>query len=196
MTHDDATLGGRLPLLDPTHDDADQKALRKRLDADLMPWAKQSGFQAATADGRPIGPFNAMLTSPTLGAGLLAYLGAEREHTSLSPKVREVIILTVGHAWRCAYELYAHTAVAKRAGLDPLVVDALATGRATTGLTDEEQLAHDVTRSLVVDHRIDATLYARATQQFGDRGVIDLVHLATLYLGTSALLNAFEVPTP
>jgi 4-carboxymuconolactone decarboxylase len=31
---------------------------------------------------------------------------------------------------------------------------------------------------------------------FGQRGVIDMVHLIGIYLATSALLNAFEIPAP
>ena len=41
----------------------------------------------------------------------------------------------------------------------------------------------------------DAT-YAAAQEAFGRDGVLDMVHLTGMYLATSALLNAFEVPAP
>ena len=194
-TNDDA-LGGRLPLLRPDRLDAAQRDLYATLDADLIPWAKKSAFTAATADGRVVGPFNPLLYSPRLGRAFVEYLAAERQHTSLKPREREVVILTVGAAWRSAYELYAHAAVAAKAGLDQATVDALAAGGTPGGLTGNELLAHRFTRQLVVDHKVDPTLYRQAADAFGDKGLVDLTHLASLYLGTCALLNAFDVPVP
>ena len=45
-------------------------------------------------------------------------------------------------------------------------------------------------------HRVDDETYAAAEQAFGRDGVLDMVHLIGMYLATSALLNAFEVPAP
>jgi hypothetical protein len=50
-------------------------------------------------------------------------------NSSLTLRVRQVVILPVGAVWRSAYELYAHSAVARSAGLPAdLVVRALAAG--------------------------------------------------------------------
>ena len=43
---------------------------------------------------------------------------------------------------------------------------------------------------------IDDETYAAALGSFGRDGVLDMVHLIGMYLATSALLNAFEVPAP
>ena len=194
-TPDDA-LGGRLPLLAPDDLTVDQRKLYAHFSRTLLPWAEQSGFTAATADGRVIGPFNPLLYSPTVGEGFAAYLAAERAHTSLSPRVREVIILTVGAVWQTAYELYAHAAVATKAGLDPATIDALSAGRTPDGLSDDESAAHAFARQLAADHRVDDATYQVAEKQFGPAGIVDLIHLVTLYMGTSALLNAFAIPVP
>ena len=98
--------------------------------------------------------------------------------------------------WRSAYELYAHTAVAEKAGLDPEVIKALADGGSPAGLSDEQAVAHAFSRALAGEHRVDPGLYARAEDAFGRKGVVDMIHLVSLYMATSALLNAFDVPTP
>ncbi len=196
MTTPDDTLGGRLPLLKPADLDADQRSLYEAMNKTMIPWAKKAGFRADTADGRLIGPFNPLLYSPHLGRAFLDLLSAEREHTSLDARVREVVILTVGAVWRSAYELYAHRAVAVEAGLDPMTVDALATGRPPAGLTDAQAAAHAFARQLSADHAVAADVYGRAVDHFGPKGVVDLVHLIGLYMATSALLNAAAVPVP
>ena len=194
-TNDDA-LGGRLALRKPADLDGDQRALYDQLQRDLIPWAHKSGFKADTADGRLLGPFNPLLVSPKLGTAFVDYLAAERDGTSLSATVREVIILTVGAVWKSAYELYAHTAVAKQAGLDPMTVDALALGRPPTSLSADQRAAHDFARQLAADRRVEEPVYQAAVDCLGERGVTDLIHLAGLYMATSAMLNAFAVPVP
>lgn len=196
MTSNEDSLGGRLPLLKPDALDRDQRKLYDAMEADLIPWAKKSGFQAATDDGRLIGPFNPLLYSPKVGEGFLAALSAERSNTSLSATVREVVILSVGAVWQSAYELYAHRAVAEKAGLSKETIEALADGRTPDALSDDERVAHEFARGLAAEHRIDPALYPRAVDAFGKKGVVDMIHLVSLYMATSALLNVFAVPTP
>jgi 4-carboxymuconolactone decarboxylase len=62
-------------------------------------------------------PFNPALLNPAIAAPFLDLQSAEQMHTSLSARVREVVILAVGDAWQADYELYAHVAVARTAGL-------------------------------------------------------------------------------
>ncbi len=196
MPSDDAALGGRLPLLPPAELDAEQTRLHQALVATMVPWAKKSGFQADLPDGRLIGPFNGFLYSPRIGQAFVDLLHAEQADTALPAAVREVVILSVGAVWRSAYELYAHRAVAQQQGLDPLVIDALATGRPPVGLTDEQAAAHAFATALAADHAVPADVYQRAVDHFGPKGVVDLVHLVGLYMATSALLNAAAVPAP
>lgn len=196
MNKQEDSLSGRLPLLGKSELDGAQSALYDAMEKELLPWAKKSGFKAATEDGRLLGPFNPLLYSPMLGQGFLEYLGAERKHTSLSAKVREVIILSVGAVWRSAYELYAHTAVADKAGLEPEIIEALAAGQTPSAMPDDQRIAHEFARRLAAEHQVDAALYAKAEAAFGRKGVVDMIHLTSLYMGTSALLNAFAVPVP
>ncbi len=190
------TLGGRLALLSPDQLDSDQKKLYSQLQDTMVTWAKKAGFQANTFDDRLIGPFNAMLRSPVISKALLAVTAAEGQETSLSEKVRQVVILTVGAAWQAAYELYAHVAVGRQAGFDEATVQALVAGQKPAALTHDEGVAYDFTHRLATTHQIDAGLYEQAVVTFGEKGVVDLIYLAGHYMTISGLLNTFAVPAP
>ena len=49
MVENEATLGGRLPLLDPKRLEGDQNKLYEFLDSTLISWAGASGFKGKTA---------------------------------------------------------------------------------------------------------------------------------------------------
>ena len=84
----------------------------------MVPWAESSGFEAKLPDGRLIGPFNTILASPEIASSFLALPASEQEHTSLSERVRQVVILTVGTVWESDYD-------ARRAGLSEDAIRAL-----------------------------------------------------------------------
>ena len=192
----DINLGGRLPLLRRESLNAEQKSLYDHIDGRQIPWAAKAGFKGMTEDGLLIGPFNPFLYSPEVSAGFLQFLEAESEHTSLSKRVREVIILTVGAIWQSRYELYAHSALARQAGLSEQAIAALTAGTVSDDLSPEELIAHQFARQLTIDHQVDATLYERAKHAFGQQGLVDMTFLLGLYLYTCVALNAFNVPVP
>ena len=102
------TLGGRLPLADPAALNPAQREIFDRMATRIVPWANDAQFQSTAEDGRLIGPFNPALLNPAIAAPFLDLQFAEQVHTSLSARVREVVILAVGAVWQADYELYAH----------------------------------------------------------------------------------------
>ena len=189
-------LGGRLALLNPDDLTSDQKKLYNQLEDTMVPWAKKSGFKAETFDEKLIGPFNPMLRSPLISKAVMEVTAAEGAHTSLSEKVRQVVILTVGAVWQAAYELYAHVAVAEKAGFDGPTIQALVAGQKPASLSPEEAVAYEFTHRLTATHQIDPDLYERAIVAFGEKGVVDMIYLAGQYMTISGLLNTFAVPAP
>jgi 4-carboxymuconolactone decarboxylase len=189
-------MSGRLPLLTPADLDDSQRTLYDSLVANEIPWAESAGVQARTSDGALLGPFNPLLFSPVLATAQLGVFRADKVGTSLSRRVHEVVVLTVGAAWRSHYEVYAHSALARVAGLPDAVIHALASDRSPAFESEEEAIAHAFTLQLVHKHRVDQNTYADAAGAFGDKGVVDMVILIGLYLTTCAIINAFEVLAP
>lgn len=192
----DAILGGRLPLLDPESLEGDQKALYQQLWSQLISWADENKFRGATDDGRLIGPFNPYLYSTGETPGFLQWMQADSRGTTLNKRVHEVVILSVGAIWKSPYELYAHSAVARRVGVPEVAIQALCRGESSDELTPDEQVAHRFASQLTREHRVAEPLYREAEAIFGRTGLVDMVYLVGMYLLTCALLNAFEIPAP
>ncbi|HEX3283905.1 MAG TPA: carboxymuconolactone decarboxylase family protein [Mycobacterium sp.] len=196
MTTGDVILGGRLPL----YDGAGLKPLQKDLFdwqmREAAPWAEAAGFQARTQAGQLIGPFNPALLSPAISKAFFEFVLAEHQSTTLSKRAREVVILTVGAAWKAPYELYAHCAVGRHVGLSDDEVRILAEGGLPKDLSDKEEVAHRVARALSLEHRLDDVLYSEAENLLGANGIMDAVVLTGIYHTVCAILNAFEIPAP
>ena len=90
-------------------------------------------------------------------------------------KESPTIFLTVGSTWKSLYELYAHSAAAAKAGLTSEQINALVTGRACEGLSDDEVAAQRFTHQLASKHAVDDETYDMAHEAFGDRGLMDTV---------------------
>ncbi|MGD0705392.1 MAG: carboxymuconolactone decarboxylase family protein [Trebonia sp.] len=84
---------------------------------------------------------NPALLNPGIGSSFLALQAAEEKYTSLDQRTRQVIILTVGAVWQAAYELFAHSAVARHAGLRDEAISALCRGELPGELSEKEQVA-------------------------------------------------------
>ncbi|MEU9820647.1 carboxymuconolactone decarboxylase family protein [Pseudonocardia alni] len=188
--------GGRLPRNETLALDDEQRAAVDRIRSGTARWAEESGFAATDDEGGLIGPFNAFVLRPRPGAAFNRWVATDRQESSLPATVREVVILTVGAAWGAAYELYAHTAVARSVGLAENAVQALLDGTAAQVLTGDELVVHRFVDELVGTHRVSDGTYAAAEAALGRDGMLDTVHLTGMYLSVSALLNAFEIPAP
>ena len=189
-------LGGRLPLLDPACLTERQRAVYDRLRATMIHWADQSGFQSMTDNGRLIGPFNPVMLSPAIAPAFLDLQDAEQANTSLSERVRQVVILAVGAVWQAEYELYAHAAVARKAGLPDQVIGDVAHGAFPEGLSEQEKLAGRFARQLAAEHHVDPELYSQAEAVYGMQGLVDITFLVGIYQLVCGLLAAFEIPAP
>ena len=196
MPDDPRGLGGRIALFDPEALTEQQRRVYEIIDKQMVPWADKAGFNAKLPDGRLVGPFNTILLSPEMAEAFLTLQAVEGKNSSLSQRVRQVVILTVGSVWKSDYERYAHAAVAREAGLSPATIEALAQGRVPDDLSREERIAQRFALKLTAAHEIDDALFADARGAFNDRGITDMIILAGCYDLVSSLLNAFKVPVP
>lgn len=153
-------------------------------------------FELTAADGSLHGPFNAMLMSPELGGALQRVGEVLRYESTLPASVRELVILMVSCDWKCEFEWYAHSAVARHIGMPERTLDRLRAGERPDDLTDEESVAYDVCTALSRDRALDDDLYLRAREVYDERAVTELVFLFGYYTTLAAALNAFAVSPP
>ena len=116
----------RLPALARETLDEAQRALFDRIAGGPR---GQMGISLTNAEGGLIGPFNAYMYAPALGAKLEATGSALRE-TKLSARHREIAILTSARHHQAQFEWYAHALIAERAGFEKEIVAAIHAGDA------------------------------------------------------------------
>ena len=175
---------------------ASQLALYDTMLAKEIPWAEDAGARAIAADGSLLGPFGPLLFSPDIAGAFIDVFRADGRATTLSPRVHEIVILTVGAAWHCEYELYAHRLLGAATGLDDDVVDAIVGGQRPDLDRADEASAYEFTLQLVTRQRVDDATYAAASTELGDERVVDMVLLIGLYLTVCSILNAFAIGIP
>lgn len=157
---------------------------------------EKRGASAVAPEGGLVGPFNAWVTAPDVGARL-ADLGAVlRFGTSIDRRLLELAIITVGAHWRAEFEWWAHSRMAREQGVTSAVIDAIAAGDEPPFANDDERVVHAVARQLMTDGRLAADTFDAAHKLLGDQGLIELVSLCGYYTLVSFTLNAFEVPLP
>ena len=188
-------LGGRLPLLKPSDLDAIQKEARAGLVASRGADAAAAGFTMELPGGELIGPFNAYLHVPPIFRALRDWMAAIQEY-GLPGDVQQVAILTVGAAWRSDYEVYAHAAEARHAGVPDSAVEAILDGVPPVDLSPAADVAHRLALALAVDHAVDDGLYADAQDVFSTEQLIAMVNLIGRYMNPAAVLACFRVPAP
>src|SRR5215469_9847838 len=89
------------------------------------------------------GPFNVTLRSPEMG-DLAQKLGAQlRFHSSLPNRLNEMAILMTARFWNAQYEWSAHKRNAVTAGLNPSVIEAIATGKRPGSMQPDEEAVYN-----------------------------------------------------
>jgi 4-carboxymuconolactone decarboxylase len=131
-----------------------------------------------------------------MAAKFSEFQAGEKAHTTLSTRVREVVIIAVAAVWGADYALYAHCAVARKAGLSDDDVTTLANGGIPDDLSEHEKIAARLAHQLSTSHRVDDELYREAEQAFGTTGLFDIAALIGEYHTVCTALTLFAVPAP
>ncbi len=186
--------GPRLPKLSPAELDEQQRALYDAIASG--PRARGPQLFALTDDaGHLEGPFNAMLLSPTVGGALQALGTAVRYGSGLTDRDREIAILVVAHAWDCAFEVYAHEAVGRVAGLSDDELATLRTGDYER-LAEHDRLVATTAFALAVRTALTDDEFGAARDALGLRLLFELTTLVGYYATLALQLRVFEVGTP
>jgi 4-carboxymuconolactone decarboxylase len=114
-----------------------------------------------------------------------------------SPEVsRKIVILVVGTRVRAAYEIYAHSAVARGVGVAEDQIATIAAGKRPADLCEEAQVAYDVAADLLNGGVLAEAAYRRAIGLFGRLAVAELIYLVGHYRFVSMTLNGFDISVP
>ena len=181
----------RLPAL--TYDDT--------TDAQRAVWDRvaetRSGLTNMTDEnGSLYGPFHAMALRPHLGEHMLELGHAVRFESSLPDDLLEIAICAVGARWTSEFEFWAHRGLARAAGVDDAVLDAIAAGDAPPFTSEAEQVVHQFALELLDTGHPSPSTWQSAVDHLGHESVVDLTVTIGYYCQICFVLNATQVALP
>ncbi|HSN90065.1 MAG TPA: carboxymuconolactone decarboxylase family protein [Anaeromyxobacteraceae bacterium] len=146
--------------------------------------------------GAVFGPFVPLLRSPELMDRLQKVGEYLRFRSALGQRLTELAILWVARRYTQQVEWAIHEPLARRSGVAPEAIAALAEGRRPVGLADDEAAACDLLEELWANGSVSDATYQRALVVLGERGIVDLLGLAGYYGLLSLVMNVARTPVP
>jgi 4-carboxymuconolactone decarboxylase len=157
----------RLPYLQRKNlDEANQKIY------DVLPGRRP--------DGSLSGPLAFAAYNPAVAKALFDLHNAAVAGT-LNPHVRELAILVACRETNYHLEWNAHEPSAVKAGVDQKVIDVVRRNGALTGIPEQDATIIRFGRQMFTDKKVDSATFAKAVEQLGQRGVMDLVAVMNTY---------------
>jgi len=151
---------------------------------------------AAGPRGEVRGPFIALIHNAEL-ARRIQQLGEHlRWKSKLPPELLEIAVLVTARRWNCQHEWYMHEKLARKANIDPRIVDAIAQGKEPPGMSPDEALVYKACQQAHESGRLDDDTFAALRGRFGLDGVLDLLALNGYYSMMAMVLNTASMPLP
>ena len=176
----DPQSGFRLPL--PRRDELDEIG-QAAYDRGNRPGATMMGLQ---------GPAGVQLYTKAT-PHLVALNQHLRFKSGITPRIREIAILTTAREMDSQFEWAAHEPEALSVGVPANVVEAIKHRRGTAGLDDADVTVIELGRQIWRTHKVTSELFAKAKALFGASMLIDIVLLMGNYAGTAALLATVDM---
>jgi 4-carboxymuconolactone decarboxylase len=146
--------------------------------------------------GRVRGPFSILLHSPRLAERLLPMVPFNRDGSVVEPIPRLVGILATVREKEAKYVWAAQTAAARTAGVSEATIDVLRSKGDANKLPPEERDVAVYARQLALTNHVDQSVFDTLQKRHGTKWLVELTAIISFYGALSAVVNAFEVPTP
>jgi AhpD family alkylhydroperoxidase len=137
--------------------------------------------------------YQTLLNAPEIAQGWEALLTAIRNRNSLSPAIREMIILRVAILNRADYEFDSHEPHALKAGISPEKITAIRQAEISDIFDEQESLVLRLTDVMTKEIQVSDALFDQVKPFFNDTQRLELVATISAYNMVSRLLNALHV---
>ena len=144
----------------------------------------------------PNGPSALLLRSPELMSRTQRVGEYLRFNSSLPSRLNEFAILITARRWGAQVEWITHQPLAVKAGLAPAVAADLAQGKRPAGMKDDEAIVYQFCKELHETKAVSDRTFKAAVDEFGERGVIDLIGVTGYYTMLAMVLNVARQPLP
>jgi 4-carboxymuconolactone decarboxylase len=174
------------PLLPPDWDDATLDA------AGAFPHARDfvlNNWQ--TDDARGVNGVGAILNHPALAKAFLTFNNHVASASTVSKRIRELLILRIGWLRRSEYEFHQHVVLGRRAGLSDAEIERIEAGPDAAGWDDAELLR--AADELHADACIGDETWARLSAHFDTKQLMDIVFAVGCYEVLAMAFKTFGV---
>lgn len=177
------------PIILASMDHAQQALYRVMVEG---PRGQDADFPLTAPDGSLLGPFNAFLLSPGVGMALQQVGIAVRMASAITPREREIVILTVASHWNSEFERTTHERIARELGLTEAQLSAIRRGRAPVLDSVREQACAHLSLALVKrGGRITQEEWESWVESVGRDGIFELSTVAGYYATLALQLRIF-----
>jgi 4-carboxymuconolactone decarboxylase len=142
------------------------------------------------------GPGSIMLNVPEVAKRGLEFARYLREDTSLSPRIRELAMLTTARENDCPFIWNAHAPMGRSAGLRDEIIDNLRDKQDLANLAPDEAAVVNYGHELICTRQVSQATFDAALAQFGVQGLTELTNLIGCYTMLAFNLNAFGAELP
>ena len=144
-----------------------------------------------------VGPFGIQMWSPQyqlIVRQLNQFLRSEG--SMLTPHVQEVSVLVACRESNADFEWTAHETLARKAGVDDKVIDAIKYNKGVEGLPEDDVALIQLGREIYHQHRVDPETFAKANKIYGPTRLVNIVGLMGFYSTAAGELEAFGMEMP
>jgi len=131
--------------------------------------------------------------APRVGDAFTRLADALRWEDELDPVLRELAMLRVGMTLKCAYEVRAHTIIARRVGVPDEKISALEGDIAAGPFSDLERVVLRFTDDLISNVRASDATFDPVAAALPPGGVVALVITIGTYLTACRILETFDI---
>lgn len=138
--------------------------------------------------------YKVLLNSPAITQGWEQLLTQVRKHTTVSPALREMIILRIAVINKASFEFAAHEPHARAAGVGDTEIDALGADPMPQGVFDARTaLVLELTDRMTRDVQVPKALMDRLTAEADAQEVVEIVATIAVYNMVSRFLVALNI---
>jgi 4-carboxymuconolactone decarboxylase len=142
------------------------------------------------------GPFGMLLRSPAATRHIMALSRFLRFETILPDRLAELAILIHARIWTDQYEWSIHALRAARVGVADAAIAAIRDGSRPADLAPDEAALYDYCVELSYSRSVGDEVFARAREQLGERGVVELTVMLAQYVMVSYMLGVSQAELP
>ncbi len=144
--------------------------------------------------GKLLNIYRMLLNSPPLAESWFNHSNTIRWKTTLSGRLREIVIIRMGHLAGSQYVLRQHVpSLALAEGMKLEECDALKDWRASKLFSPAERAALDYADTMTRDIKVPDAIFARVKEHFNARQIVELTVLIGSYNMNARVLQALEL---